>query len=135
MISMITIILTILWVVVIVCYSLVQLSNHGKLKWSDDREWFNFWGRLSYFNKYKVPTTLAPKTWYYRFFKVQYKERFPGSATIFVAFTDGYHLSQWIMINSLTAIIAILLQSWIAFIVVRVIWWLVFNLCYKFLSK
>lgn len=86
----------------VVCYSISQLHQFGKLKWSDSED--GFFGSDSWVNKYEFKWspddsgfTKAPDNWYYRFFNLTYKERFPLSATALVLFTDGYHLFQFIM--------------------------------------
>lgn len=74
---------------------------HPDDQWISD---ISFWGKDSWRLKYKfspldfILMEPAPKTWYYRIFDIAYKERFPGSATIFVWLTDGFHLMQFFMI-------------------------------------
>lgn len=73
---------------------------------SDPRDSYDgsFWGKDSWVRKYTTSSfehvvfDLAPDTWYYRLFKISHKERWPGSATIFVWLTDGFHLMQFFMI-------------------------------------
>lgn len=84
----------------VVCYSISQLQQFGKLRWS--KVAWGFFGGESWANKYarnhKDNDFIdAPDTWYYRFFGLTYKERFPLSATALVLFTDGYHLFQFLM--------------------------------------
>lgn len=55
--------------------------------------------------KYRYPNS-APKNWYYRFFRLKYKERFPGSATIFAPFTDAFHMAQ--MLTNIALVGAVL---------------------------
>jgi hypothetical protein len=45
--------------------------------------------------RYQGPPMPAPDNWYYRRFRIPYRERFPGSATIFSCLTDGFHAAQW----------------------------------------
>lgn len=45
-------------------------------------------------NKYKQPLEPAPKTKYYKLTGLKYKERFPLSGSLLVAFTDKYHAYQ-----------------------------------------
>jgi hypothetical protein len=83
------------FILAVCCYAITQLQMHGKLKFKG-----MFWSKESWTLKYKwksVPNMFAPDTWYYRTFEIPYKERFPGSATIFVSLTDGYHLVQMFM--------------------------------------
>jgi len=97
----------------IAAYSISQLQQHGKLRWSYLKI-ESFWGEFGWRKKYKWDeqgTFLpAPKTWYYRFFKIKYKERFPLSATFLVAITDGYHLSQSVMFLSIAGSFSIALS-------------------------
>lgn len=84
--------------------SISELALHGKLRWSEGI--YGFWDEDGWRRKYKIEWTKddlggwqyrmykAPSNWYYRTFKLAYKERFPLSATFLVAFTDGYHLCQ-----------------------------------------
>ena len=68
----------------------------------------SWWNKTeSWENKYKVPL-VAGKDWYYfGLVKQVYKERFLFSTTILVAFTDGWHLAQFIFLNSLFIALAI----------------------------
>jgi len=75
----------------VVFYTLSQMSIHGKLS-KDPASWF---GSASWLNKYKKPLQAPPNNRYYKLFKILHKERFPGSATIFVTFTDSYHFFQF----------------------------------------
>lgn len=82
-------------ILAIAAYSISQLVNHGKLRWSKVNS--EFWGTWSSIRKYKYVVGRiqpAPTTYYYKLFNIPYKERFPGSATFLVLFTDGYHFMQ-----------------------------------------
>lgn len=72
-------------VIAIGCYSVSQLQQHGKLKWSKDDE--SFWGWSSDKRKYK-PGTKEPK--------------FFLSTTWLVFTTDGYHFAQFMAANFLS---------------------------------
>jgi hypothetical protein len=130
----------------IVCLAIRESLNHfnGITVWSDLPNG-HFFGRLSWTRKYK-PYTLenyrgqlfvsAPDNWYYRFFNIQYKERFPLSATLLSCFTDGFHLMQWLAINFLTLAIAFSLGDVIiSFIWLRLtaalLWWFIFEVILK----
>lgn len=85
----------------IACYSISQLIQHGRFKFS--KGYYGFWDEKSYERKYKRNRDVdplgyekypAPDNWYYRFFKIKYKEAFPLSATFLSNFTDGYHMCQ-----------------------------------------
>lgn len=123
------------FILAVVAYTISQLAIQGKIRWNnDDRH--SFWGVGSWLRKYAAAP--APDNWYYRFFKLEYKERFPGSATIFVMFTDGYHLSQAVFLILLCISIAthnLFFNWWIDAIIYRVIFGVVFTGAYKWLSK
>lgn len=104
-----TLLTIILLVIAFMAYAVKELQQFGKLNW------FGFWGKVSWARKYKrildtkqatifVP---APNNWYYRLFKIRYKERFPLSATALVFLTDGFHLMQTIFFACLVAAMAI----------------------------
>lgn len=103
---------------------------------------FGFWGSESWKRKYKRSASgsnavywlvAAPSdNWYYRIFKIRYKERFPLSATMLVFLTDGYHFTQWIMIKCIIASITLELKP---FLVLWAVWLLVFNYVYTRLKK
>ncbi len=125
-----------------ISYAINQLWYHGKLIWS--HEGIGFWGRASDKRKYKPylrgHTTYmpAPNTWYYRTFKIKYQERFPLSATMLVSFTDGLHLNQHFFIGFfIMAIVTYQPLLQIGWMISGYIglWLLVFNICYRKLSK
>lgn len=79
-------------------YAIKELQSHGKLRWM--KGGITFWGPQSFGRKYHYGygmsfPTKAPNTFYYRTFKLAYKERWPTSATFTVFLTDGYHLCQF----------------------------------------
>jgi hypothetical protein len=85
----------IFFVLSVICYGVSQLVQHGQFRWMTNDD--GFWGHDSYIRKYKLVkgARLSPGVgWYYKFFKIKYKERFPLSATFLVLATDGYHLCQ-----------------------------------------
>lgn len=99
------------------CYSISQLAQHGKLKWMTVLEFYDygFWGKYSNTRKYKniaKGNRFIPEhpgnNWYYRFFKIKYKERFLFSTTFLINFTDGYHLCQSISFLSLAGCVSLL---------------------------
>lgn len=99
-----------------VCYCISQLWCFGKLKWG--KHLYGFWGNQSdkrkYLNTkkdefakdefmamfplsyYRTAHHKPFKKWYYTTFNIPYTEAFPGSATIFTLFTDGYHCCQFL---------------------------------------
>lgn len=107
---------------------------------------YSFLGSESWKRKYKKHpssnsqmylTYPAPNNWYYKFFGIRYKERFPGSATVFVFLTDGYHLVQWFMIKAiLIAVVAdyngetFTFNLW-RFFALWITWSAVFSLVFK----
>jgi hypothetical protein len=96
------------------CYSVKELQAHGKLRWMQHGNYIRaFWDEDSYLRKYKLTNEgtviVAPQNWYYRFFKIKYKERFPLSATFLVAFTDGMHLMQFFFLLFISLSVALLI--------------------------
>jgi hypothetical protein len=124
-----------------VAYCVSQLIMHGKLKWSEDEKGFDFWGKNSGARKYKrLPngTILlpAPTTYYYKLFNLKYKERFPGSATVFVALTDGYHLCQLLFLLLISGAIAVHTENWLLWLLIyRCTFGVIFTVCYKLFAK
>jgi hypothetical protein len=124
-----------------VAYCVSQLIMHGKLKWSEDEKGFDFWGKNSGARKYKrLPngTILlpAPTTYYYKLFNLKYKERFPGSATVFVALTDGYHLCQLLFLLLISGAIAVHTENVILWLLIyRAAFGIVFTVCYKLFAR
>lgn len=82
----------------IVARAISELAWHGKLKWSGKHT--TFWGNNSWMRKYNFKgdmyNDLPPNNWYYRTFNIDYRERFPLSATALVFLTDGMHLMQFV---------------------------------------
>lgn len=134
------IIALVLFIVAVAAYAIADLDDHGKLRWESEK-FLGFWGRGSDYRKYKLDpfdngTILAPKNLYYRLSGVKYKEKWLTSATATVFLTDGWHLMQFVFINSLLFGFAILtLHPIIWFAVFRTIWAIVFNVSYKVFSK
>jgi len=67
----------------VICYSISQLQQHGKLIWRDDSRPGTFWSNSSWVRKYK------------NIFPPFDKAKFPGSTTLLSFLTDGYHLMQF----------------------------------------
>lgn len=84
-------------------------------------------------NKYKQPMSPAPKNWYYRFFKLKYREKFPLSGSLLVSLTDKYHFYQLIFKLLLCTSIVLyrpVLGLWDAMIYF-VLWGMTFTLSYR----
>jgi hypothetical protein len=65
------------------------------------------------------------------------KEAFPGSSTVFVFLTDGWHLSQFVFLNSLIIGTVLLCQHsnfWISLLVASVVPRVVFEITYRVLK-
>lgn len=90
-----------LLILAIACRSISELALHGKLRWSKGDD--SFWGEESYWRKYASPIDAPKNNWYYKFFKIGYKERWPTSATFTVFATCGMHLMQFLYHLSLSA--------------------------------
>lgn len=128
--------------------ALAESCAHGKNRWSEHPT--DFFGHLSWKRKWKYitytetaggkkhPLSLmpAPTTYYYKLFNLKYKERFPGSATIFVALSDGYHAAFSMMTSFIVLAVAIW-TPWpiLFFIGARCVWSVVFTIGYKCFSR
>lgn len=127
----------VLLVLAIACRTCSELSLHGKLRLSKHAG--DFWSGDSWTRKYKtyenngVDIVDAPNTWYYRFFKLKYKERWPTSATFTVFLTDGYHLCQSIFFITLAASLSIALP--LNFFLVWGVILFVHSLTYRLLQR
>lgn len=88
-----------------VFYCISQLQHQGKLRWSKSAD--GFWGNESDKRKYKRPLKPAPLTAYYKYNDLTYVEAFPGSGSIGVFLTDGYHFCQFLMKLGISAAIGI----------------------------
>lgn len=112
---------------------------------------YTFFGSESWKRKYKrAPSRTgivssydlyaAPDNWYYDFFGVKYKEKFPWSATALVFITDGYHLAQWFMIKFILLAMTVTYNhsfhfDWIGFLLLWAGWTVVFNVVFVRLKK
>src|SRR5688500_6272487 len=85
------------------CYGITSRLQHGDFKYGKDD--YGFWGPSSGYRKYRTPRKQAPDNWYYRLLKIEYKEKFPLSASALVFVTDGFHLVQFFTIKFLIAAI------------------------------
>jgi len=108
-------------------------------------KWPKLFGPDSWENKYKKFQRVnylvaAPDNWYYRLLNLKYRERFPGSASVFVWLTDGFHFVQMLFTFS----VAITLGTWEwnaeslkeliwIVIVIKLLWTLIHEFCFSFL--
>lgn len=93
-----------------------------------------YWNKTeSWENKYAFPLVKDYKHWYYfGIMKTKYKERFFMSTTFFVAFTDGWHLAQFVFLNCIFMAIAINTDYIIiSFIGIRLLYAIIFNSIFK----
>ena len=99
----------------IVCYSISQLLNHGKFRWS--KKGFGFWDHDSD--------------------KRKYISKIPFARTFLIFLTDGYHLMQalFLLFLSLGISLALELQNWKEYLAVYVGIHVVHFVTYKILSK
>lgn len=110
-------------------YSVSQSITFGKFRLKS-----NFW--QSWDRKYKKPKEPAPTSWYYKLAVLKYKERFPGSGTVFVSLTDGYHFSQLLFKLSVVAAV-VSNRPWLGWwdaLIYLIIWGVVFTLSYRWVS-
>lgn len=124
------------------CYAVIEniQIRHEKSIWSKSSI-YSFWGvngwtRKYYRNKLHGVFELAPKNWYYRSFNLKYREKFPGSATVFVFVTDAHHFFQWLMFNLIALSLALVLWGdigaiLIGVIAIRILWSVVFTLFFE----
>lgn len=130
-----------LFIIGTIAYSVRELITHGKLKWMT--KGMGFWGNNSDRRKYKTHsagygTIDPPNNFYYRFYKIPHKEKFPGSATFLVLLTDAPHLMQFLfkifLIGSLV-MYKEMVNPWVDGLIYFGIWGIVFTVVYKDLSK
>lgn len=110
-------------------YTVSQSITFGKFRLRGDF-WQN-WNR-----KYKEPKEPAPTTWYYKLAVLKYKERFPGSGTIFVSLTDGYHFSQMVFKVSLVLSI-VTYRPWLGLwdaLLLFILWGVIFTATNRWVS-
>lgn len=132
-----------LFVIAVICYVVSQLQQHGKLKWMDEKKPFGFWGEKSDYRKYKMNDdyVLVPnkRNWYYRRFKIKYKERWFTSTWLTVGLSDGYHACQSLMKIFLCASIALYKPIFDVWWWNAIGFWLlfggIFSLFYRLLSR
>lgn len=130
------------------CFSIKELSAHGKLKWAKETiggDLPTFWAQHSDMRKYKIDKSnpraysfaKAPDNWYYRFFKIKHKEKWFTSTNFTVMFTDGMHLCQalFFLFISLAFSIALQLENWKQYLLVYIGIHLVHFLTYRLLQK
>jgi hypothetical protein len=92
--------------------AMMDLCSHGK------------WGR---FDPFWDPEISWRRKW--RNGDPKFGERFPGSSTVFVFLTDGWHLSQFIFLNSFFGAWA--LYEWRSALAGRVLFGVIFELVYS----
>jgi len=135
-----TIIGCVCFMLAIACYAVVQTLQlrHDMSIWRSVRA-DSFFGIGSWYRKYdkKFLDRPAPSNWYYRRFGIRYKEKFPGSATVFVFLTDAMHFFQFMFFNLLClSVNLIIFSGWsvvINFFLLRIIVWLVWGLFFEHL--
>lgn len=118
----------ILFSVAVVFYTISEAATFGKFKG-------DFWN--NYNRKYKQPLEKAPSTWYYKFTVLKYRERFPGSGSILVAFTDGMHLMQLFFKLFLCASVATYspIFGWWDAVIWFVTFGLLFTVAYRLIAR
>lgn len=84
-------------------------------------------------NKYRKPLQIAPVNWYYKLFKLKYKERFLFSGSFLVALTDRYHRFQLFFKLFLCAAIVLYrpLFGFVDAVIYFVLWGVVFTLTFR----
>ena len=96
-----------------------------------------FWNKTeSWEYKYASPLTKGTDWWYFGLHKTTYKEAFPFSSTLFVPFTDGWHLAQFVFLNSMFLALSINIANGlsavcVAFVGIRIIYIIGFSIGHK----
>lgn len=131
-------------VLAVLCYTVSQLQQHGKLRWMSMNYLYSFTGEWSYLRKYKRShddtgvikylRVEAPRNWYYKLIGSEYVEAWPTSTWLTVAFTDLYHLSQ-MFFKIFLALSFVPLTGWIWAGVIWFGWGIFFTIFYKLLSR
>lgn len=87
--------------------SLILISVAGILNAvMDNLNFHEEYNVFSWTNKYASPLRPAPRNFYYRILRIQYKEKFPLSTTVMVFITDKWHFVQFIFLTVIvTAIV------------------------------
>jgi hypothetical protein len=96
-------------------FSELMAFHHDETIFSARVKPISFFGSKSDLMKYKVSKhTGHPEpslnNWYYKRFDLKHKEKFPGSATIFVWVSDAFHLSN--LLARVGLILAIVFAKW-----------------------
>lgn len=81
--------------------SLMDLSSENRFK----KDWYNKGKSWKY--KWKDPLTPGRTHWYHFGMIPKYEERFIYSSTLFVAYTDFWHLMQAVMLSCFSLAIAL----------------------------
>lgn len=75
----------------------------------------------------------APDNWYYRFYDLKHKERFPLSSTALVFLTDAFHFFQWLAWHFVA--LAVHHESFLGWLTVRLsialVWFVIFEIILK----
>jgi len=117
-------------------YGIMSRIHHGNLLWSKNE--YDFWGNNSGRRKYKFPYQPPLDNWYYKLFRLSYREKFPLSATVLVSITDGFHQIQFWMIKFLILAIVFynpLFSFWWDTGILLAAWALAFNTLYIITKK
>lgn len=127
-----------------VCYAVKETIDmkYEKSIWAET-DANSFFGVDQWKRKYRVKhhngeMINAPRTWYYRYFNLKYKERFFLSGTLLVFVTDAFHFSQWMMMNFIALAVGTAMAEEIPMILwwalcARVTWWIGFGLFFEHL--
>ncbi len=93
----------------------------------------HFWNKTeSWHNKYHMPLEKKSHWYYFGIIKPIYKESFPFSSTALVFLTDGWHLLQFISLNTIIIAISINMEHvLVSFIVIKAVHSIIFNTFYK----
>ena len=112
--------------------------------WNKGKGWIRKY--KSYYDELNKSFEFYPyeKKWYHFGFHPKYAEKFPYSTTIFVLFTDGWHLLQFLFHSTWQLAISLTIsingqEDWYyklaAFIVIKITFSLMFETLYKIKKK
>lgn len=103
--------------------------------------WKRKYRRAGLSSKYGYDLLTPPNNIYYDIFDVEYEEKFPWSATVFVFLTDGVHLFQWLMFKFIFLALTLVYNDtglhfdWKMFLILWGGWSIVFNIVFRRLNR
>lgn len=127
--------------------ALQDLSSEGNLpyKYNKDNTWMNKWktklkiDELGSGGCYLIRPRFGNNWWYLGLYKPKYKERFPFSSTVLVAFTDFWHICQFVKLKLLfTAMIftySTIVNPFVDFTILYATYTISFEIIHHYIKK